>query len=230
MESLGRSEEIYATLQVELADVQSKLNTWSCAKEKELHNLKSSHTAFLDSHNDLTQQLKGREKQVKARAEKNMQEANKLSEAIQEVQAENEEQQETLKQLPRELAELDQRHQEAREHVVLAKHKLESSSESREHKQAVLGSGTELYEKYLGITFERQVKGALLVKMQNIDPSNPKRQFTFTICLEDNEQYSVSDCMPSVDRLPEMVRELNASNSLTSFVRGVRREWRAMVC
>jgi hypothetical protein len=45
------SEQIYSTLQAELASVQSKVNSWSLNKEKELQQLKSSHTAFLDSHN-----------------------------------------------------------------------------------------------------------------------------------------------------------------------------------
>lgn len=45
------TEQIYSTLQAELASVQSKVNSWSLNKEKELQNLKSSHTAFLDSHN-----------------------------------------------------------------------------------------------------------------------------------------------------------------------------------
>ena len=103
------SEQIYSTLQAELASVQSKVNSWSLNKEKELQQLKSSHTAFLDSHNgassplprrpfaarsprlksptvagkgkadescplaELTQQLKSREKQVKARSEKDSQ-------------------------------------------------------------------------------------------------------------------------------------------------------------
>ena len=224
------SHQIVSNLQSELADVQSKLNVWTLAKEKELQNLKSSHTAFLDSHNELTQQLKAREKQVKIRAEKNAEEVNRITEEIQGVQAENEERQEAVKRLPRELAELDQRLAMEKEHLAMASRKLESTDQTSQHKQEVLGSGTELYEKYLGITFERQVKGALLLKMANIDPSNPKRQFTFTISLEDNEQYTVTDCVPHFERLPEMVRELNATNSLTAFVRGVRKEWRKMVC
>ena len=39
-------------------------------------------------------------------------------------------------------------------------------------------------------SFERQVKGALVVKMVNLDPSNPKRLFSFTIGLEESEQYT----------------------------------------
>jgi hypothetical protein len=51
------SEQIYSTLQAELASVQSKVNSWSLNKEKELQQLKSSHTAFLDSHNGASSPL-----------------------------------------------------------------------------------------------------------------------------------------------------------------------------
>ena len=40
---------------------------------------------------------------------------------------------------------------------------------------------------------------------------------------------SVSDCSPPVDGLDAMVRSLNDSNSLTAFVRGMRKEWCKMV-
>ena len=223
------TEQIYSTLQAELASVQSKVNSWSLNKEKDLQNLKSSHTAFLDSHNELTQQLKGREKQIKSRAEKNSAEAEKQSEATQLVETEIESLQETLMQLPEELSELEKRLEAEKENMIAAQKGLANSERTGEHKTSVLGSGTHLFEKYMGLRFERQVQGVLGVNMVNIDPSNPKKVFSFNIRLQDNEQYSVSDCSPAVHALPEMLRELNSSNSLTTFVRGMRKEWRRMV-
>lgn len=48
-----------------------------------------------------------------------------------------------------------------------------------------------MYEKYLGLSLERQVKGALVFKMRNVDPNEPKRLFSFAVRInDDTEQYS----------------------------------------
>jgi len=39
------------SIQAELADVMSKVNAWSLAKETELQAVKAEHTSFLDTHN-----------------------------------------------------------------------------------------------------------------------------------------------------------------------------------
>lgn len=40
---------------------------------------------------------------------------------------------------------------------------------------------------------------------------------------------AVTDCSPPVDNITEMVKVLNETNSLTLFVREIRKEWRDMV-
>jgi hypothetical protein len=61
----------------------------------------------------------------------------------------------------------------------------------RQNKKAQLENGHELYERYLGLILERQLKGPLVFKMHNIDPKNPKRQFSFAIGInDDTEQYA----------------------------------------
>lgn len=68
---------------------------------------------------------------------------------------------------------------------------LNHSDRARKHKQAQLESGHDMYEKYLGLSLERQIKGALVFKMHNVDPNEPKRQFSFAVRInDDNEQYS----------------------------------------
>lgn len=48
-----------------------------------------------------------------------------------------------------------------------------------------------MYENYLGLSLERQVKGALVFKMRNVDPNEPKRLFSFAVRInDDTEQYS----------------------------------------
>jgi hypothetical protein len=43
-------EQRYASLQAELASVQSKVNSWAMNKETDLQSMKTSHTTFLDTH------------------------------------------------------------------------------------------------------------------------------------------------------------------------------------
>lgn len=49
-----------------------------------------------------------------------------------------------------------------------------------------LETGHGIFEKNLALRFERQTEGSLVVKMHNIDPSDPKRQFYFSVRVEDD--------------------------------------------
>ncbi len=49
-----------------------------------------------------------------------------------------------------------------------------------------LETGHGVFEKNLALRFERQAEGSLVVKMHNIDPADPKRQFYFSVRVEDD--------------------------------------------
>ena len=48
-----------------------------------------------------------------------------------------------------------------------------------------LENGHGVYEKNLALRFERQAEGSLVVKMHNVDPNDHKRQFYFSVRVED---------------------------------------------
>ena len=63
---------------------------------------------------------------------------------------------------------------------------LDICQKSREIKRMNLENGHGMYEQNLALRFERQVEGSLVVKMHNIDPNDHKRQFYFSVRVEDD--------------------------------------------
>eukprot|EP00961_Rhodomonas_salina_P234272 3166219-Rhodomonas_salina.3 len=159
-----------------------------------------------------------------------MTEASKHQEALDKISAETEQLKEMSSQLPTELQALQKQLSEEKEnhekelqgatHVLpidtslfadcflLAVAALSHSDRTRAQKQSSLESGHELYQKRLALKFERFQDG-LVIKMHNIDPEAPQRQFSFSIRVEDDTNtYTVRECTPMVDDLEELVSQV----------------------
>ncbi len=62
---------------------------------------------------------------------------------------------------------------------------LDLCLKTRELQRKSLENGHAFSERNLALRFERQLEGSLVVKMYNIDPRDPKRQFYFSVRVED---------------------------------------------
>ncbi|KAJ7647184.1 chromosome segregation protein Spc25-domain-containing protein [Roridomyces roridus] len=90
------------------------------------------------------------------------------------------------------------------------------------------GSECEMVEARLGCVVEGVDKDQLLVRMTQIDPSDPSRDFKFVLDVG-GESYRVLTHSPPLSNMPFLVARLHESRDLFSFIRDVRGAYVDMV-
>eukprot|EP00536_Pseudo-nitzschia_multiseries_P003346 jgi/Psemu1/301924/fgenesh1_kg.51_\ len=89
--------------------------------------------------------------------------------------------------------------------------------------------------KKMGVDFQRTGKdGELQFKFDHVDVNDPSRPFSFTLFLNDDDYYGVSDCDPKIDpeALANILAETNASSdrdNMPTLARLMRRAFK-VVC
>jgi len=81
--------------------------------------------------------------------------------------------------------------------------------------------------RFTGLTFEQGKRGALSFKFTKLDREDQSRPFTFTLSMDKNNDYELSDVNPSLDqiRTDPILNGLNSDgkNGFNSFVVGMRK-------
>ena len=81
----------------------------------------------------------------------------------------------------------------------------------------------------LGLRFVRVEDGTTLkILFTQIDASEPCREFCVGLQINSDDEYEVTVCEPSIEKLSVLIKDLNASNDFAVFVRSVRKEFKAM--
>eukprot|EP00566_Odontella_aurita_P015875 CAMPEP_0113545258 /NCGR_PEP_ID=MMETSP0015_2-20120614/11163_1 /TAXON_ID=2838 /ORGANISM="Odontella" /LENGTH=286 /DNA_ID=CAMNT_0000445607 /DNA_START=144 /DNA_END=1004 /DNA_ORIENTATION=+ /assembly_acc=CAM_ASM_000160 len=84
----------------------------------------------------------------------------------------------------------------------------------------------------LGLTFTRSAeRNSLRFSFVQIDREEPSRKFEFTLCVNGEEEWDVEECDPPLraGSIMRLVDELNGEGDIGMFVRGMRKEFKAMV-
>eukprot|EP01095_Lingulamoeba_sp_RSL-Kostka_P006896 TRINITY_DN2187_c0_g1_i1.p1 TRINITY_DN2187_c0_g1~~TRINITY_DN2187_c0_g1_i1.p1 ORF type:complete len:226 (-),score=46.56 TRINITY_DN2187_c0_g1_i1:247-924(-) len=100
------------------------------------------------------------------------------------------------------------------------------NKKSTSHLQKTLDD-IEFFHKYLGLSCNNE-NGGLKIKLQNIDPNDPEREFYFIIFLNGQDNYQIRECSPNVNNIDEYLEELNLTNDLSFFVRNIRKQFKTM--
>ena len=82
------------------------------------------------------------------------------------------------------------------------------------------------FRRALGLEFRKnQVNNAIVFVFTSVDIQDPGREFCFTLAVESDQQYRVSECKPLVPELQAHIDELNQSQGeeLARFVAKMRR-------
>ena len=61
-----------------------------------------------------------------------------------------------------------------------------------------------------------------MLAFTQIDRSDPEKEYSVAIVVNDDDVYRVTSCVPDVDDMDELVSELNATNNFSRFVQKVR--------
>jgi hypothetical protein len=152
--------------------------------------------------------------------------------------------------LPVKQQELEQEISERKRDLEQRRALLNSCEEARRTRLMHLQKALVWYRDRLGLSFQRvgesevtetgRVDGKVRVIFCHIDPRNPKREFAFTVYVDQiTDTFHVEDCSPDIDavsmsngttpvRLGQMVDALNQTNDFGAFVAQMRRRFKAL--
>jgi kinetochore protein Spc25 len=105
--------------------------------------------------------------------------------------------------------------------------KSEESVKARQL-EAHLGA-VALYRERLGLRFEVGDDEDLRFFFKHVQPDDRDKEFVVAVRVMDAGGYELVDCDPHVPRIAELLRECNATDNLSGFVRGARAAFRSLV-
>ncbi|WVQ81849.1 hypothetical protein IAT38_003976 [Cryptococcus sp. DSM 104549] len=83
-------------------------------------------------------------------------------------------------------------------------------------------------EEAMGWKVEGIRQDQLLMRFTLIDPAEPAREFSIIVDVSKSD-YSVPNCDPPIATLPELVHQLNDDRDLYTFIKRVRKAFRALI-
>lgn len=122
---------------------------------------------------------------------------------------------------------LEQAHSEA-EATLRAKREEAQALQMNRHQELQSLTRGVLFYKHIGLAFERVEEegdeAQLKMIFTQIDSASPLREFSFTVCVDEGDQYHVQDVDPSLeeDSVNTLVNEVNSANDFAAFVRSMR--------
>ncbi|KAL6785228.1 hypothetical protein ACKKBG_A02980 [Auxenochlorella protothecoides x Auxenochlorella symbiontica] len=96
-------------------------------------------------------------------------------------------------------------------------------------KLGALERALRLYRDRLGLHFRQDDAHRLLIGLNDIDPRQPEREFTFAVHIQGSDTYSVSNVSQELPELPELQAALQSTGNFCAFVRGMRTAFVAAV-
>jgi len=132
-----------------------------------------------------------------------------------------------LAELPKEIASHEVQKETLQKSVENLEHDLREAKKYASEQVEELELRVKNYER-LGLRFVRVEDGSTLkISFTQIDASEPCREFCVGLQINSDDEYEVTVCEPSLERLPTLIKDLNSSNDFAAFVRIVRKEFKA---
>jgi hypothetical protein len=131
--------------------------------------------------------------------------------------------------------ELQEYCQQQREELRKEERKTALQRETADAQHAEALNLLNIYKDRLGLAISRAAPQTVRMAFSLLDPSDPKREFFFTLGLAESKQtkspvYSVNECMPEVPELPKLLEQLNSgASSITALPRFVCSMRRAFI-
>jgi len=224
-QDLAQFEEVRQGLLI----AQKNFNAWTSACKTNMANSKLAHTQRVqeDKENiaglqNQMNQLTTKEQELNQIIQQEKEEAQALQMDLNELQ--NQKESITLKKnnVELELQDLNLR---------LEKEKQVLAQKEQQVKQRALDAemGVVFFQSRLGLLIKKRKEGNLLFSFTQIDPADPLQPFNLIIRVEENGTYSVTACDPAIEGLEGMLRKLNETNNLSSFISTVRRSFKNLV-
>ena len=133
-----------------------------------------------------------------------------------------------LSDLPKSISSHEAQMELLQKRVETLEHNLRDAKSFASEQVAELELRVKNFER-LGLRFVRVEDGTTLkILFTQIDASEPCREFCVGLQINSDDEYEVTVCEPSIEKLSVLIKDLNASNDFAVFVRSVRKEFKAM--
>ncbi|KAL5007013.1 hypothetical protein ScPMuIL_015819 [Solemya velum] len=107
---------------------------------------------------------------------------------------------------------------------------IDSESKHAEEKLQALNMAGDMFQEMMCLQLKKTHGGKLQFIFKSIDEDDPERPFYFQVKIEGEERrYIVSGCEPPVTDMDELVKKLNDTDNLKSFVVVMRKRFKQMV-
>lgn len=126
---------------------------------------------------------------------------------------------------------IDRAQEECRQRLPREQEALADRRRAAERRGAEVDALLGLYSERLGLRCERVAPQTVRMVFTLVDPSEPAREFSFSLGLDESFEYSAFGCRPDVRDLDERVARLNSEGhskcALPAFLCGMRQAFRA---
>jgi len=191
---------------IDMRDEQHRAFMGKCRED--MHGLKSEKQEIDAQLRSMTNELASREKELSEKRSHilSLKDAgDALPKEIQALKAVEAEQLKLVQEKKKELTAIED----------------QKKYESRELTRGILNF------KRLGLEFERVGDDKLKLVFTQIDPSDPDRQFSFSVKVNNHDVYEVESCEPRVEGVDKLLARLNSDNSFSAFTKAMRRQFKA---
>lgn len=211
-------------LEIQLRSTYRDLEAWAVSRERDSAATRKEHLKYMLEFQQQQQQLDERLRHLHSFSEEvkvKMQQQRAEMDALKEVAAKFE----------NENGKLEREVREVRDRVALEElqYRIKITSLDDKHNKAeaqvaLMKKSALLYRKRLGLKL-RQTSNELVFGFTQIDPSDPQREFQFSLRISEDDKFHVTACDPPLPSLTQLVSNLNATNNFAQFVKRIRNEF-----
>ncbi|XP_013421913.1 kinetochore protein Spc25 [Lingula anatina] len=234
MSASGSGDELKAeteTLKAKLSQVQHTfLEEWSGDMTAAMAEQKKRHEEVMRKGKEDMEALKTTLEQLKGQAKTNQkvmeERIGKMKQLREDIGTVTTETDSLLREKELAMEEM----KSMQEYIQKQKELITAQEQATHQRLDELQKASEWFKDRLGIQFKKTSGNRLQMVFTCIDPKDTSRPFFFSVKIEADGTYTVSDCEPEIENLPELVEKLNATNNFRSFVITMRTLFKAKVC
>ncbi|XP_027721833.1 kinetochore protein Spc25 [Vombatus ursinus] len=105
-----------------------------------------------------------------------------------------------------------------------------TANKANKEKLKMLQKSYDLYKDHLGLEIRKIYGGKLQFIFRKIDPKDPEKPFTFSLCINEEGDYEISDSAPHLECLAEFQEKIRKTNKFSAFLANVRKAFIALAC
>jgi hypothetical protein len=107
------------------------------------------------------------------------------------------------------------------------KQEVDSLTTSKLREIDAVTRGVFFFQSRLGVDFSVE-GGKLKISFKKIKQDEEEKEYACWIFVDENKEYQLHSCIPSLPSIDSLINELNTSNHFASFIQAVRREFVAL--